>query len=86
MDGISDDYIIETKNRTKRLFNHIPDYEKVQLETYMFLSGLNKAIHIEHYNENSNEIEYIHNETFWNECVNKIKEFIDTNIKEHCVN
>lgn len=86
MDGISNDYIIETKNRTKRLFNHIPDYEKVQLETYMFLSGLNKAIHIEHYNENSNETEYIHNEIFWNNCVNNIIEFIDTNIKEHCVN
>lgn len=83
MDGISDDIIIETKNRTKRLFNHIPDYEKVQLECYMYLSGLYKALHIEHFNENSNEIEYNHDEEFWNECLKNIIDFIETNIKPH---
>lgn len=83
MDGITDNIIIETKNRTNKLFNHIPDYEKVQLECYMYLSGLNKALHIEHFNNNSNEIEYNHDEEFWNQCLINIIDFIDINIKPH---
>jgi len=81
MDGISDDHVVETKNRTKKLFHTIPDYEKVQMESYMFLSGLNKSIHIEHYNETSNETIYEHDEKFWNYCMEKIIEYIEINVR-----
>ena len=83
MDGISDGHVVETKNRTKRLFHKIPDYEKVQMESYMFLSGLNKCIHIEHYDEDSNETIYEHDEVFWNDCKEKIVNYIDTNVKPY---
>jgi hypothetical protein len=85
MDGISDNHVVETKNRTKRLFYKIPDYEKVQMESYMFLSGLNKCIHIEHYNDESNETIYEHDEEFWNECQQKIVNYINTNVKPYLV-
>ena len=83
MDGISDNHVVETKNRTKRLFYKIPDYEKVQMESYMFLSGLNKCIHIEHYNDESNETIYEHDEEFWNDCQQKIVNYINTNVKPY---
>ena len=81
VDGISEDKIIETKNRTKRLFKNIPGYEKVQLEAYMFLTGLDEAIHIECYNEEQIQTHYKHNEAFWTECIDKVIHYVKTNIK-----
>ena len=79
VDGIeNDDTIVESKNRSKRLFMKIPEYEKVQLEAYMFLTGLTTARHIENYNETSNEIMYTHNNEFWEMCKNTIIEFVLT--------
>ena len=83
VDGISGDTIIETKNRTKYLFNELRDYERVQLECYCFLTGLKKALLTEHYNNESNCIEYQHNEEFWELCKGNIIDFIDTNIVPH---
>ena len=78
VDGMNDEYVVETKNRTKRLFNMIPDYEKVQLNAYMFLVEKEKSLHIENYNDTSNEVEYDFDKLFWDECSEKIFEF--TNI------
>ena len=80
VDGVSDDLLIETKNRTKTLFHELRDYERVQLEAYFFLTGLQKALLTEHYNDESNEIEYCHDEDFWCECVAKICQFIEDKI------
>ena len=80
VDGISEDTLIETKNRTKKLFHELRDYERVQIEAYFFLTGLQKALLTEHYNDESNEIEYSHDEDFWCECVAKICKFIDLKI------
>jgi hypothetical protein len=81
VDGQCGDTIIETKNRTKRLFKELRDYERVQLETYMFLTGLNKALLTEHYNDTSHCIEYTHDEEFWKECVEKTVQFMEDNVK-----
>ena len=83
VDGISGDTIIETKNRTKYLFNELRDYEIVQLECYCFLTGLQKTLLTEHYNSESNMIEYEHDEEFWELCKENIIEFINTNIVPH---
>ena len=80
VDGMSDGTIVETKNRTKYLFNELRDYERVQLECYMFLTGFNNALLTEHYNNESNCINYTHDEGFWITCVDKIIQFIDTHI------
>ena len=80
IDGMNEEYVVETKNRTKRLFNKIPDYEKVQLNAYMFLLEKEKSLHIENYNNESNEVEYDFDTLFWDECLTKIIQFTDKNI------
>jgi len=73
--------VIESKNRTRKLFMELRDYERVQLECYMFLTGYNKALLTEHYNETENCIEYSHDSDFWQGCLNNIVEFMNTHIK-----
>jgi len=83
IDGMNDDYVVETKNRTKRLFNMIPDYEKVQLNAYMFMTGKEKALHIECYNEDQNSVEYGFDKLFWDNCLEKIIQFTNDHIVKH---
>ena len=45
------------KSRTEQSME-LRGYERVQLETYMFLPGLKKCTLVEYYNEESNQIEY----------------------------
>lgn len=73
--------IIESKNRTRGLFKELRSYEQVQLEAYMYLTGLNKAILTEHYNDTEHCIEYIHDSEFWDDCLLELINFIDTHIK-----
>lgn len=83
IDGMNDEYVVETKNRTKRLFNMIPDYEKVQLNAYMFMTGKEKALHIECYNEDQNSVEYDFDKLFWDDCLSKIMSFVNEHIVGH---
>ena len=83
IDGMNDEYIVETKNRTKRLFNMIPDYEKVQLNAYMFMTGKVKSLHIECYNEDQNTVEYDFDKLFWEDCSNKIIQFTHQHVACH---
>ena len=83
VDGMSGDTVIEAKNRCNRLFKELRDYERVQLEAYMFLTGYNKSILTEHYNDTSFQIEYARDKQFWSECVSSIETFIDTHIVPH---
>lgn len=83
IDGMNDEYVVETKNRTKRLFNMIPDYEKVQLNAYMFMTGKEKALHIECYNEDQNSVEYDFDKLFWEDCCEKVINFTNDHIVCH---
>ena len=83
VDGMNDEYVVETKNRTKRLFNMIPDYEKVQLNAYMFMTDKEKALHIECYNEEQNQTEYGFDKLFWEGCLDKVIEFTNNHIVNH---
>ena len=83
VDGMNDEYVVETKNRTKRLFNMIPDYEKVQLNAYMFMTGKEKSLHIECYNDDQNSVEYDFDKLFWEDCLDKVINFTKQNIVCH---
>ena len=83
IDGMNDEYVVETKNRTKRLFNMIPDYEKVLLNAYMFMTGKEKALHIECYNEDQNSVEYDFDKLFWEDCYEKVINFTNDHIVCH---
>jgi hypothetical protein len=79
VDGVLDEStIVETKNRMNKLFMYIPEYEKVQLETYLWLTDKKKAIHIENYNNKHNEIRYEQDINFWTECILKLIKKIET--------
>jgi len=82
VDGIvGSDTVIESKNRTKRLFKEIRDYERVQLECYMYLTGYSKSILTEHYNDTECCLEYSHDEDFWRQCIENTVQFVTTYIK-----
>ena len=83
VDGMNDEYVVETKNRARRLFNMIPEYEKVQLNAYMFMTGKEKAIHIECYNDEQNQTEYGFDKLFWESCLDKVIEFTNNHIVCH---
>ena len=83
VDGMAQDCVVETKNRTKRLFNRIPDYEKIQLNCYMFLTNKDRSIHIECYNDSQNSVEYDFDTDLWDECLEKILDFTDNHIVCH---
>jgi hypothetical protein len=83
VDGMNDEYVVETKNRTKRLFNMIPDYEKVQLNAYMFMTGKEKSLHIECYNDDQNSVEYDFDKLFWDDCLDKVVNFTNDHIVCH---
>ena len=83
VDGMNDEYVVETKNRTRRLFNKIPEYEKVQLNAYMFMTGKEKAIHIECYNDQQNQTEYGFDKLFWEGCLDKVIKFTNNHIVCH---
>ena len=77
IDGmINNDTVVESKNRSRRLFYKIPDYEKVQLEAYLYLTQTKKALHIENYNEMTNEQYYDHDKLFWDECSEKLITYV----------
>jgi hypothetical protein len=84
VDGISsNNELVETKNRRNRLFNRVPNYEKIQMECYMFLTGIEKCIHIENYEDKTNTEVYQHDETIWEDTLYSIKEFIKNNVEIH---
>ena len=85
IDGISDNYIIESKKRANGLFNELRDYERVQLEAYIHITGIKDAKHIEHYNEESKTINYKHDFDFWCFCINETRNFIYEHILPYII-
>lgn len=78
VDGITDDgRVVEIKTRMRRLFNKLREYEQVQLEGYLYLTGYEDIILYENYRKKGNYIHYKHNNEFWDECIRLTKEFID---------
>ena len=65
LDDSGEGIIIESKNRTRKLFKELRDYEQVQLEAYMYRTGFSKDIFTEHSTDNEFCIEFSHNESFW---------------------
>jgi len=77
VDGIYEDCIIEIKNRTKRLFNTIYNYEKIQLYMYMFLLEKNKCILVEHFNDKLNELHLEYEDWYMNDILKKLHFFTE---------
>lgn len=68
--------IVEIKNRINRLFRTIPDYEKVQLFSYMYIYKLENGVLIENYNHEKNMIPCKFDPTEWSNYSEELKTVI----------
>ena len=76
IDGITEDgTIIEIKNRIYRLFYRLRDYERIQIQTYMYIFRAENGVLVESRNGNINMIDVEFNEAKYENIINKIKNF-----------
>lgn len=75
MDGLDckNKRIIEIKNRTRGLFYILKEYEKIQIQLYMYLTGYRECVLIEKYKDDTCEI----NESYDSLFVNRILGCLD---------
>lgn len=57
--------IVEIKNRQKRLFGKVPEYEAIQCQVYMKLTGSKRCTLIEQYRESTNEFQLEYDDALW---------------------
>ena len=80
IDGIEEEngenVLIEIKNRINRLRKRVPEYEYVQVQTYLAMIGLEKAKLIEQYNaETHTEVIRADNDYWNNTILTELKRF-----------
>ena len=73
----SDNILIESKNRQNRLFNHIPVYEKIQMEIYMRMIDVTKGQLVENYKNQQLIHDYERDDELWNTIKLGLIEFRD---------
>lgn len=69
--------LIETKNRRNRLFDEIPDYEKVQMCIYMKMTGIKTSKLLQYYDDEESVMDYDFDEELWEYIEEKLIEFKD---------
>jgi hypothetical protein len=77
IDGYDDNStkLIEVKNRQNRFFRKIPLYEQVQCEIYLRMLNLDKCIHIERFNGEDIETEYMKDNNLFDKIKFGLKEY-----------
>lgn len=77
-DGVaSDGTLVEIKNRTKRFFNMVPEYENVQVQTYLRMLNIDKAHLVERYDNTIKVHDVPANEPFMDEVLRVLREVCD---------
>jgi hypothetical protein len=71
--GVGPTKIVEIKNRMKRLFNGVPEYERIQVLAYLFIHGLRDGVLIENYNGQTKHHAVEFDEEFWNRVTSDIR-------------
>ena len=61
--------LVEIKNRTRRLFGTLKDYENVQIQVYLRMLGLMRGKLIEQYNDMTNSIQVSRDEEGWDNVI-----------------
>lgn len=78
IDGVelNNQRIIEIKNRQSRLFNHVPLYEQVQCQAYLFLTGLTVCEHTESFRGILQSTTLRYEPIFWNHVIERLNKVI----------
>jgi hypothetical protein len=78
IDGVerNQNRVIEIKNRQHRFFNHVPLYEQVQCQAYLFLTELEVCEHTESYRGELKTTTLRFEPPFWNHIVQKLNRVI----------
>jgi hypothetical protein len=66
--------IIEIKTRQSRLFHHVPLYEQVQCQAYLFLTGLTTCEHVESFQGTQLSTTLPHDPVFWNSIIERLNQ------------
>lgn len=74
-DAITEDYVLEIKNRIHKFFNCLKDYEKVQVQLYMYLLNKNKSKLVEKYKNNIKVIDIYENKEYTENILSKLITF-----------
>ena len=74
IDGIENNQLIEIKNRRNHLFTFIPEYEKIQTEIYLRLTGLKEGKLIQNFNETQSSFDLKLDDKLWNFIIKQLKE------------
>lgn len=69
--------VVEVKERRKRLFGRVVDYEKVQLHAYMFLTSTSRIMLRERFDSDSREYWVDFDTEFWKCCLKTLDSFLN---------
>jgi len=78
--------LVEIKNRMNGLFKRIRDYENVQVQTYLAMTGMAKAKLIEQYNDARMSHDIAMDNELWSDTLGTLKEFCRTLHHNMCGN
>jgi hypothetical protein len=67
--------LVEIKNRTKRLFKKVPDYEYTQVQTYLQMLKLENARLVEQFNSQIMSHDIVRDDVFWKDVINSLESF-----------
>jgi len=73
--------LIEIKSRQNRLFGHVPLYEQVQCQAYMFLTGLKTCEHTESFEGKTKSTTLDYEEAFWEEVISQLNSVVVAFVK-----
>ena len=73
-DALTNDHIVEIKRRANRLFHSVPTYERIQLEVYLRLYGMDEGALAESYEEEEDVHWVSRDDELWDEVCGKVLE------------
>lgn len=88
-DGVSnvdgENVIVEIKNRMRKLFGYVPEYEKIQIFSYLYINECEKGLLIENHDKKSNKYDLLFDKKEWDDMIDsEIKNFLDIYNKVQC--
>ena len=67
--------ILEVKNRVRALFNRVRDYEMIQVQCYLKITGITSARLVESFNNTIKSYDITRNDDDWNKISEKMSDF-----------